>query len=170
MLLCLWEKGKSYSPNPIRKQKRRRLSSSRNSYIITSPPSLFLPQLPTSTLQTPSLSLSENDNVVDKHGEEEHSAEELGRRDVRGGRERGDGVADDKAYDRRRLRSNRDPSAQRQKPNPRTRHRLLQEPRSLFRVQVRVRLQGTPDLGRRVHKRRPEHPLRTHYGTYTSFF
>jgi hypothetical protein len=42
---------KSYSPNPIRKQKRRRLSSSRNSCINTSPPSLFLPQLPTSNFQ-----------------------------------------------------------------------------------------------------------------------
>ena len=42
---------KSYSPNPIRKQKRRRLSSLRNSCINTSPPSLFLPQLPTSNFQ-----------------------------------------------------------------------------------------------------------------------
>ena len=44
----------------------------------------------------------ENDNVVDKRGgEEELNAEEHGRQDVRGGRERGDVVADDKAHDRR---------------------------------------------------------------------
>ena len=95
---------------------------------------LFLPQLPISLSLSLSLSPSvlncENNNVfVWEGGGEDDNAGELRRRDIRGWREGGDGVTDVKRHDRRRLCRQCNPIAQRRKPNPLTRYRVLQETR-----------------------------------------